>query len=388
MPSLASAELDRLFLEAIAQGVFPGGVFAISCGSPSARQTVIKAYGQLWAAGLGPAHHPAMTADVLFDLASLTKPLATVLGILCLKRQGLLRLHDSLADLLGPAVPADKCAITLTQLLQHCSGLPAHRPYFEGLRALPVEARREAILSLVLAEPLLSPPGEKVVYSDLGYILLGRIIEAVARQALDGFVAQRVYAPLGLETQIAFNPLGSPRFRQGSRFAPTEACPWRQRILQGEVHDDNAHTLGGVAGHAGLFGTAAAVLSLTRFLLDLSKGRVEHPCLGQRELVEAIRRCGPPGSTWGLGFDTPSAQQSSAGDLLSRQSFGHLGYTGTSFWCDPERDLSVVLLTNRVHPSRDNTLIRQFRPRFHDAVVRCCDLAVAARARLGLSRDS
>lgn len=373
MPAFLTDEFDRLFKEALAQGVFPGGVFGISCGQPASRHNIIKAYGYLWAAGLGPPGNQPMTEDVLFDLASLTKPLATVLGLLCLKRQGVLSLEDRLSDLLGARVPADKGAITLAQLMQHNSGLPAHRPYFERLRPLPAEARGEALLAMLLAEPLASRPGEHVVYSDLGYMLLGRVIEEKSGQTLDRFVEQWLYRPLGLEGHIFFNPLGSQRVGAGSLFAPTEECPWCRKFLNGEVHDDNAFALGGVAGQAGLFGTIGAVLTLTRFLLDLVKGRVQHPYLEQKDLAAAVCRRGLPGSTWGLGFDTPSERQSSAGDLLSRASFGHLGFTGTSFWCDPERDLAVVLLTNRVHPTRDNTLIREFRPRFHDAVARYCD---------------
>ncbi len=377
-PPLHTDELDRLFAEALSQGVFPGGVFGISCGPLSARQTWIKAYGKLWAAGLGPPASLPMTEDVIFDLASLSKPLATVIGILCLKRQGLLRLDDCLPELLDQAVPLDKSTITLSQLLQHSSGLPAHRPYFERLQALSVKARREAVLSMVLDEPLVSRPGENVVYSDLGYLLLGRIIEEKSRQTLDRFVAQWLYAPLGLAGKISYNPHNSALFWARGKVAPTEDCPWRLRVLHGEVHDDNAHALGGVAGHAGLFGSTSAVLSLARFLLDMVKGRTAHPWFEASDLRSAVCCCGSPGSTWGLGFDTPAEKGSSAGDLLSRLSFGHLGYTGTSFWCDPERDLAVVLLTNRVHPSRENTLIRQFRPRFHDAVVRCCEVLLTS----------
>ena len=373
-PSFPLAELDTLFAKALSQDVFPGAVFGLACGPPAARQTTVKAYGRLWASGVHGSENQAMHEEVVFDLASLTKPLATVLATLCLKQRGLLRLNDPLPDLLNQPIPADKRAITLAQLLRHSSGLPAHRPYFESLRELSVDKRRDALLTMLLAEPLESAPGSKVVYSDLGFILLGRIIEEISNEPLDEFVASWLYAPLGLQEKIAFNPPGSPVFGAKSMFAPTEECPWRGKVLQGEVHDDNAHALGGVAGHAGLFGTAGAVLTLVRFLLDLQQGRASHPHLAAADLQEAVRRTNTQAdSTWGLGFDTPAASQSSAGHLLSRQSFGHLGFTGTSFWCDPERDLSVVLLTNRVHPCRDNTLIRDFRPRFHDAVARSCD---------------
>ncbi len=373
--TLPLVELDSLFQEALNQGVFPGAVFGFSCGPPALRETAVKAYGCLFATGLQVERNPAMHEGVVFDLASLTKPLVTVLGILSLKHRGLLGLGERLPDLLGRTVPDDKSAITLAQLLQHSSGLPAHRPYFEALRDLPVDKRRDALLAMLLAEPLASSPGASAVYSDLGYILLGLIIEGKSGQTLDTFAAQWLYAPLGLAGQLAFNPLGLPAFGDATSFAPTEDCPWRGRVLQGEVHDDNAHAMGGVAGHAGLFGTAGAVLTLVCFLLDLLKGRASHPYLKAADLMAAVCPSNTqPGSTWGLGFDTPSATKSSAGELLSRRSFGHLGFTGASFWCDPEGDLAVVLLTNRVNPSRHNTLIRGFRPRFHDAVARCCDL--------------
>lgn len=369
--------LDTLFDNAIRHGVFPGGVFGISYGQPTTRQTVIKAYGNLWATGFGPANNPAMSNQVVFDLASLTKPLATALSILCLKNQGMLCLNDRLSDLLEQPVPVDKKTITLAQFLQHNSGLPAHRPYFESLRALPVGRRKTELLAMLLAEPLVASPGETVIYSDLGYMLLGLIVEKKTKHPFNTFVKERLYAPLGLAEEICFNPINAPTFSPGTIFAPTELCPWRQRILYGEVHDDNAHAMGGVAGHAGLFGRAQAVLTLSRFLLDLFNGETEHPLLLSSDLHEATNRRIQPGNTWGLGFDTPSATQSSAGDLLSRLSFGHLGFTGTSFWCDPERNLAIVLLTNRVHPSRDNTQIREFRPRFHDAVVRSMEAITA-----------
>lgn len=376
MLPLPLAELDTLFAEALQQVVFPGAVVGIACGPPSARQTTIKAYGRLRSSERPGSDDPAMDESVVFDLASLTKPLATVLALLILKGRGLIRLGDRLSDLLGQVVPADKGAITLTHLLQHSSGLPAHRPYFETLRTLLVASRRQALLKMLLDEPLEANPGERAVYSDLGFILLGLIVEEISGEPLDKFVDRWLYAPLGLEGKITFNPLARPAFGAGTVFAPTEECPWRGKVLLGEVHDDNAHAMGGVAGHAGLFASAGAVLTLVSFLLDLVKGRASHPHLAAADLQEAVRCANAPtGSTWGLGFDTPSAVNSSAGNLLSRRCFGHLGFTGTSFWCDPKRDLAVVLLCNRVHFGRSNTLIRAFRPRFHDAVARLCDQA-------------
>jgi CubicO group peptidase (beta-lactamase class C family) len=209
-------------------------------------------------------------------------------------------------------------------------------------------------------------PGTKSVYSDLGVILLGEILERVAGEPLDSFVRRRVLDPLGMkETRYLPGPELLPRI------APTENDPWRGRVVRGEVHDENAYALGGVAPHAGLFGTAPDLAKFAQMMLN--GGVYDHQRIVSRETVERFtRRADVPESSRALGWDTPSAN-SSAGELLSRRSFGHTGFTGTSMWMDPDRKLFVILLTNRVHPTRENNAIREVRRAVADAVVRALE---------------
>ncbi|MFK5954453.1 MAG: serine hydrolase, partial [Desulfobacterium sp.] len=269
-------------------------------------------------------------------------------------------------------------------------------PFYSLLARMPREDRRQALRRLVMAEPLIHPPGARQVYSDLGYMVLAWIVESTTRMRLDQFVDDSFFAPLGLD--LFFRPLGECDVSPGhlKRFAATEQCPWRHRILTGEVHDDNAWTVGGVEGHAGLFGTAHAVGKLLFYILtalqDTSTPRTPPPQPITQHPVPTIQHPTPsthnptpinpiPGRVLRqfvqkesgrervAGFDTPSLVGSSAGGGFSPGALGHLGYTGTSFWMEPDRSIIVVLLTNRVHPCRDNIKIRQFRPRLHDAVM-------------------
>ncbi|MEW6427178.1 MAG: serine hydrolase domain-containing protein [Thermodesulfobacteriota bacterium] len=353
--------MKGLLEQAAGEGVFPGAVAAAAWGKGTERQRCVVAAGYR---SLQPVAR-AMTEKTLFDLASLTKPLATTLAVLCLLRQGKMALTETLADVFGNGVPEDKASISMAMLLGHCSGLPAWKPYFHTLVAVETDRRRQTLFGLIMAEELESSPGSAVRYSDLGFLLLAWAVEKRAGKNLDALLEEKILLPLGLEKELFFQPIC--RLHHGI-FAATEACPWRERILVGEVHDDNAHALGGVAGHAGLFGTAAAVLSLAVFLLDLWKGRVVHPEIDGGDLRHFLDRRPCRSGNRVYGFDRPEAEGSSAGRLFSRRSVGHLGFTGTSFWIDPERDLVAVLLTNRVHPSRENEAIREFRPRFHDAL--------------------
>jgi CubicO group peptidase (beta-lactamase class C family) len=198
-------------------------------------------------------------------------------------------------------------------------------------------------------------------------ILLGEILERVAGQPMDVFLEERVYGPLGMK-DTGFLPAVELR----DRIAPTEDDPWRGYVVRGEVHDENAHALGGVAPHAGVFSTAPDV---ARFLqMILNGGVFAHQRIVSRDIVEAwTKKAGIPDSDRAIGWDTKSAEKSSAGRFFSPDSFGHLGYTGTSMWVDPERELFVVLLTNRVHPTRENNLIRKVRPAVADAVVQALE---------------
>jgi CubicO group peptidase (beta-lactamase class C family) len=257
-----------------------------------------------------------------------------------------------------------KAGVTVRQLLSHCSGWPAWQPYFERLRQHPDAERRQRLAQMLAAEPLMAPPGSAALYSDLDYLALGLVVENISGERLDRFVRQEIYQPLEID-DLFFNPLNAPPLPRD--YAATERCPWRGGVLSGAVHDDNAYVLNGVAGHAGLFGTARAVFTLLQALLSAYRGET-HSDLLAPDLVRAFwRRSGDSG--WTLGFDTPSVQASSSGAFFSPNSVGHLGFTGTSFWMDLDRQIAIILLTNRVHPSRSNEKIRAFRPRIHDAIM-------------------
>ncbi|WP_281382943.1 serine hydrolase domain-containing protein [Dissulfurirhabdus thermomarina] len=341
------------------EGVAPGGVLTAAVGG----ETVLEApFGRFAYAPWSPR----VRAETWWDLASLTKPLATALAVLVLVGRGRLTLEAELGAVLD-GVSADKAAITLRQLLAHCGGLAAHRPYAEAVARLAPAERAAEVRRLLLAEPLAAAPGSVEIYSDLGFILLGWVVEAVTGRAFPEAVADLVLAPLGA------SGLGFAADVPPGGAAPTGWCPLRGRLLQGEVHDANAWALGGAAGHAGLFGTAAGVRRLLLRLLELAAGRRVHPDLPADLVREAFRRQDlVPGGTRALGFDTPSAEGSSAGTRLSRESAGHLGFTGTSFWMDLDREVVVVLLTNRTFPDASPASqegLRRWRPRLHDLVL-------------------
>jgi serine-type D-Ala-D-Ala carboxypeptidase len=353
--------LQAMLVEGVRQEIFPGAAAGIVHGPPDRRRKITLT------AGVSRPGAAPVTAQTCFDLASLTKPLATTLAVLCLLKEAKIRLSDPLSLWWGEEVPPDKRAITLRCLLGHGSGLPAHRPYYEALVKHPPAERKALLRQWLLAEPLLYPPGQQRLYSDLDFMLLGLLIEEVTGQRLEQTVAEKVMRPLDLQEELFFQTL--PVAGRQRIFAATENCPWRGRVLVGEVHDDNAHVLGGVAGHAGLFGTIGGVLALASHLLESRQGLTVHPGYRSADLLECLSPLHRAfGSSLLLGFDSPSPGLSSAGRFFSPASFGHLGFTGTSFWIDPAQDLVVVLLTNRIHPRRDNDRIKAFRPLFHDAV--------------------
>lgn len=361
-PPLLSQGLADLFQTAIREEVFPGAAVGLSVFNPPSHNVFTAVYGS---AALFPEPR-ALLAETCFDLASLTKPLASTLAILSLIKEKKITLDDRLPLLLEQEIPFDKKGITLRQLLSHSSGLPAWQPYFKKLVALPMEKRKEHLLAMILKEPLGYGPGEKSLYSDLGFMLLGDVVERKSGKRLDDMVRNNIFEPLGLGRGIFYNPMDNPD--RNRVYAATENCLWREKVLAGEVHDDNAYAIGGVAGHAGLFGDVGSVLALLGHILTEWQDKSEHPNYWRRDLQAFLARQGVPNSTWALGFDTPSAE-SSGGRYISPNSIGHLGYTGTSFWIDPERQLIMVLLTNRVHPSRDNSKIKGFRRVFHDRVI-------------------
>ena len=261
--------------------------------------------------------------------------------------------------------------MTLRRALAHAAGFAAHRPFFEQVISdgvAPAQGR-ERIVTLAAAEPLAYQPGTRSLYSDLGFILLGDLVERGLGGRLDVLAEKFLFAPLGLRA-TGFS--GSAAL-SGRKLAPTERCPVRGRMLVGEVHDLNAFAMGGVAGHAGLFANAADLLQLASALC--AAWRDTGPAGGSPLVPAEVLRLfwqpvGIPGSTWRLGWDGPSATGSLAGDRLSRQAVGHLGFTGCSLWIDPERESSIVLLTNFVHPTaRKDPRFRALRPALHDAAL-------------------
>ncbi|TKB11644.1 serine hydrolase [Desulforhopalus sp. IMCC35007] len=302
--------------------------------------------------------------QTVFDLASLTKPLVTVLAILVLLEEKKIALSDPLADFFNLTQPWQK-DIHILHLLEHSSGLPAHREFFHELITHPMETRERILIERILEEEAEYLPGEGEVYSDLGYILLGKIVEKISGEPLDIFWENKITAPVGLNNGLFFN-----RNEKGKdmTFCSTGHCQWSNKELYGLVNDDNCRSIGGVAGHAGLFGSAKAVLEFCSILLKIYKGSYSHPNLSFCQIKNRmIARRG----RWVLGFDTPSENRSSSGSYYSKQTLGHLGFTGTSFWLDLMQNRIVVLLTNRVLCGGSNIEgIQKFRPLIHNVIMK------------------
>jgi serine-type D-Ala-D-Ala carboxypeptidase len=362
MPNSCLDEIAREFV--VGPEVAPAAVVAVA-----------------WRTGRGPevasgaASAPgkfAASPRSYFDLASVTKPFLAV-TVARLARRGRLSLQTPLGALLLEARGTRTGALPLELFLAHRAGLEAHRALFAPLVSqapfVPQAAIAEALEARrsECSEPV-SPEGYAPVYSDLGYLLVGLALERLERLPLDQLVDREVNAPLGLD-------IGSARFlraRQkdfGERCAATETVRFRGGVVRGIVHDENAWAFSGhaLSGHAGLFGTAESVARFGRALLDALLGRSE-AWLSANCLAPLVRA--RPGGTLRAGFDGKSVAHSSAGALAGAQSFGHLGFTGTSLWCDPEADRALVLLSNRVCPTRENARIRAARPAVHDALFR------------------
>ncbi len=316
----------------------------------------------LWAGGQPVFLHAAGQAqtDTIFDLASLTKPLAAAPLALELERQGVLAWDAGLYDLWGQAVPEDKDDITVQRLLTHAAGFPAYRPYYQALEKQPPELRRALLRSMLMNEPLAHPPGSKALYSDLGYLALGLLLEQGFAQGLDEALAG-LYARLGVEGP-GYLPLDRPLAWPLERIAPCGSLPGRP-LIHGQVEDENCFALGGVGAHAGLFGSAAMVAAVMDTLCRAAAGPGPWSEAGAARLFE--RDAATPGSGRTPGFDTPSGPDSLAGDNAPRGAVGHLGFTGCSLWWHPATNRGVVLLTNRVALGRDNDRLNPLRRQVH-----------------------
>jgi serine-type D-Ala-D-Ala carboxypeptidase len=349
------------FMEtAVREEIFPGADLLVGLG-----ETILfhHIYGR---ASLFPQKQNLLT-NTIFDLASLTKPLATTLGIMALIEKGRLSLDRPLASGEYPFLHPKTQGMTVRHLLAHSSGLPAYRPFYENL-ARETGNKKAVLQDWIRRESVTVQPGLRTEYSDLGFMALDWIFEETAGEDLDKWLRKNVYLPLGL-SRLGYRPISSSGVVDPEKYAATEDCPWRRKVLRGEVHDENTYAVGGVSGQAGLFGTAFEVFKLLRSLkraYDQPGG--SHLFNGNLVRLFWTRQASPLNSSRALGFDTPAETDSSAGRFFSRRSVGHLGFTGTSFWLDLEKDLTVILLTNRVHPTRANQKIKTFRPLLHDRV--------------------
>ncbi len=348
--------------QALETDVAPGFAVGIWCK---------KEPSQFWLGAWGsrrvvPSRLP-ISVDTPFDLASLTKVVATSVLAATMVDRGWLRWDTPVASILTQFSAQD---VEVRHLLSHTAGFVAWKPYWQALREglthhglaaelekIPVKIRQARMRELILAEVPDEKPGARVLYSDVSFLLLGFLLEEVTGRPLDRAVRDFVWEPLGLR-EFQYRPGHQP----SEIIAATEDCPWRKRVLQGEVHDDNCWAMGGYAGHAGVFGT---VNGLLKFIRSLVMDRFLSP----RVLAEMWTPVAEPaGCGRTLGWDTPSEVGSSAGQYFSRRSVGHLGFSGTSLWYDADAGVTVAMISNRVHPSRENNRMKEFRPIFHNAV--------------------
>ena len=359
--------VEKLLNMGVVEGVYPGAVLLVAFKGDVLFQHV-------GSRALVP-EVLSMERDTIFDLASLTKPLATTLAVMKLFDSGEIQLDQPLEDLLSKALPQDKQNIALRLLLSHSAGFADWKPFYLELDHIRREERKERLRKELLNIPLAYSPGSGTLYSDLGFMVLDWVVEEVAGMKLSEFLCEHFYDPLGLKKTFFYEHGVPLRFGE-DQLAATEDCPWRKKVLKGIVHDENAYALGGHSGHAGLFGNAREVYTLVSLLSDHYRGEREDYLRPETVRAFFTRQDLVKGSTWALGWDTPSPENSSSGGRFSKGSVGHLGFTGTSVWIDLERDVIVIFLTNRVHPTRKNEKIREFRPVLHDLVME----------ELGLSR--
>ena len=354
--------------QAVADGAFPGGMLAVGYHG----KLTIRGFGKQTYESAAPAVRP----DTIYDIASLSKSVVTTTLIAHLTEIG----GGGRVDLDAPierylpewaSGPNSEWRhkVTVRHLLTHTAGLPAHVDYYKTCKS------EADVVARIMAEPLVTAPGEKEVYSDLGYILLGAILERVTGKTLDAFAQEQIFTPLGMKDTM-YNP--GKKFL--ARIAPTEKdADYRKRLVHGVVHDENAFAMGGVAGHAGVFSTAGDLAAFCQMLLN--GGLYAHHRLLRRSTVaEFTAAQALSGGTRTFGWAVPT-EGSSGGHYLSKGSFGHTGFTGTSIWIDPERELFVILLTNRVYPTRENHKIQQVRPALHDAVMEALGFASQVAAK-------
>lgn len=355
--------LETACMAGLAEGVYSGVSAAVSLVKKGKRIRSFYSGGETQS-----SHGVPVQASTLFDLASLTKPLCTTLCTLHCIDEGYLQWQETPLSILDENIPEDKKEITLENILHHSSGMLDYKKYFIDFKPVVDTSNIHLLINKIVKEQLIYKINEKCFYSDLGFILLGKIIEIIEKNSLNIIFLKKIMKHFFHKSDVLFLPLSSTLTVDKKNIAATEYCSWRKKVLHGEVHDEHCWLMGGVAGHAGLFGTAEGVLEICERLLDCWHDTALHPAFSNETLYHALTKKGPDNKRV-LGFDTPTLGASSSGRYFSSQSIGHLGFTGTSFWIDLKQRIVVVLLTNRVHPTRDNLKIKTFRPYFHDMIM-------------------
>ncbi len=346
--------IDLVVKNAISEEAFPGAVILVW---KDGKVIYEKAFGNF----TYEKTSQKVTTNTIYDLASLSKVVATTTAAMICYDKKLFSLDDKVVKYIPEFGINGKENITIKNLLVHNSGLPAWKKFYD--RNLTANQVLNEIYSLELDYK----PSEKTVYSDLGIITLGKIIEKVTFKDLDVFCKDEIFIPLQMNSTF-YNPDDS--FKK--LCAPTEIDNyWRMKTLQGEVHDETSTMLNGVAGHAGLFSTASDIAKLMAILMN--KGTLNDKQFIQQSTVEYFTKKYSNESSRAIGWDTKSETGSSAGDYFSKNSFGHTGFTGTSIWADPERNLFVVFLTNRVYPTRENGKLGKVRPELHNTIIKCLE---------------
>ncbi|MCP5063082.1 MAG: serine hydrolase [Ignavibacteriae bacterium] len=343
------SEVNELMEQAISDSVFPGAVLLFGIDNSFFYS---KAFGHYT---YDKTSNP-ITTNSIFDLASVSKVVATTSAAMILVDESKLNLDEKVISYLPEFNNNGKEIITIKNLLVHNSGLAAFKKYYDEF------STAEEVINDIMNLELIYEPGTKYVYSDLGMITLQKVIERISTKSLDKFLEEKLFQPLGMNLTMY-----SPSNEIKRNCVPTELDDfWRMRQLQGEVHDERAFMLNGVAGHAGLFSTAEDLSKFARMLLN--NGKFNHNNFIKKETIEEWTTKQSDQSDRGLGWDTRSKESSSSGKYFSKNSFGHTGYTGTSIWVDKESKLFVILLSNRVHPTRANRKIIKFRPKIHDVI--------------------
>jgi CubicO group peptidase (beta-lactamase class C family) len=382
--SISWSKVDDLMREAVIDpatadnkkhpaAAFPGAVLLVGSGDDIV-------YHQAFGSRSIVPQPSRMDESIVFDVASLTKAVVTTALCMYLQERGMLEVDRKLSHIFQTFSVHGKERISVRNLLSHSSGYPAYVPFYKRIAKADSGDRigfmgtRDAAASVyseIFRLRLDHLPGKVACYSDVGFILLGSVVETLSGMALDRLAVREIFKPLSMQS-TGFIDLSAVKRRvlvpENEAIAPTNNCPWRRRMICGEVQDENAWAMGGVAGHAGLFSTARDLHAFASEMIRCFHGEGK---LFSKETVRSYwtKDTETPNSTWTLGWDTPTPGASQSGKYFSPLAVGHLGYTGCSLWIDPERRLSVILLSNRVHPSAENNLIKQFRPLVHDAVM-------------------